>query len=172
MAKIRRNRIVIKLKPSERKTILSMIKKGSETGRPIRRAMLLRLLDRGFTSPKAAEIVGVTAKSARDVAQRYNENGLEAALYDRPHSGQPPTMSTRQKTQIVAMVCASPPDGYARWNVRLIAEEAVKRKLAKKTNRETIRILLKTHDLKPWLKKNVVHGRTDSRVPQEDGRRS
>jgi hypothetical protein len=44
--------------------------------------------------------------------------------------------------------------------VRLIAEEAVKRKLAPKVGRETIRILLQSHDLKPWREKNVVRGGT------------
>ncbi len=54
------------------------------------------------------------------------------------------------------MVCGPPPAGQARWSVRLIAEEAVKRKLVLQVGRETIRILLQTHDLKPWREKNVV----------------
>ena len=56
------------------------------------------------------------------------------------------------------MVCGSPPKGMARWSVRLIAEEAVKRKLTPQVGRETIRILLQSHDLKPWREKNVVRG--------------
>jgi hypothetical protein len=40
--------------------------------------------------------------------------------------------------------------------VRLIATEAVKRKLVPRVGRETIRILLEGHDLKPWREKNVV----------------
>ena len=36
------------------------------------------------------------------------------------------------------------------------AEEAVKRRLVPKVGRETIRILLLHHDLKPWREKNVV----------------
>jgi putative transposase len=57
-------------------------------------------------------------------------------------------------------VCSRAPEGRARWSVRLIAEEAVKRKLAPKVGRETIRILLQSHDLKPWREKNVVRGKT------------
>jgi hypothetical protein len=38
----------------------------------------------------------------------------------------------------------------------LVAEEAVKRKLVPGVGRETIRILLQGHDLKPWRGKNVV----------------
>jgi hypothetical protein len=57
-------------------------------------------------------------------------------------------------------VCGPPPQGRARWTVRLIAEEAVKRKLTPAVGRETIRILLEGHDLKPWREKNVVYRRT------------
>ena len=53
------------------------------------------------------------------------------------------------------MVCSDPPEGRARWTVRLVAEEAVKRKLVPRVGRETIRILLLSHDLKPWREKNV-----------------
>jgi len=57
-------------------------------------------------------------------------------------------------------VCGPPPQGQARWSVRLIAQEAVKRKLARRVGRETIRILLQHHELKPWREKNVVRSRT------------
>ncbi len=54
------------------------------------------------------------------------------------------------------MVCADPPDGCARWTVRLITQEAVKRKLVPAIGRETIRLLLLNHDLKPWREKKLV----------------
>ena len=54
------------------------------------------------------------------------------------------------------MVCAGPPKGYARWTVRLVAEQAVKKRLVPSVGRETIRILLLSHDLRPWREKNVV----------------
>jgi putative transposase len=58
------------------------------------------------------------------------------------------------------MVCSSPPEGRARWTVRLVAEEAVKRKLVARVGRETIRLLLLSHGLKPWREKNVGSGRS------------
>src|SRR3954451_12626025 len=51
------------------------------------------------------------------------------------------------------MVCSDQPEGRARWTVRLVAEEAVKRKLVPKVGRETVRVLLESHDLKPWREK-------------------
>jgi DDE superfamily endonuclease len=58
-----------------------------------------------------------------------------------------------QKQRIIAMVCADPPEGHARWTVRLVAGQAVKRPLVPRVGRETIRVLLFSHDLKPWREK-------------------
>src|SRR5262249_40583367 len=77
-------------------------------------------------------------------------------LYERPRPGKERRLNEREGTQIVAMVCAGPPEGYARWSVRLIAQEAAQRKVVATVGRETIRLLLKEHDLKPWREKNVV----------------
>ena len=89
-------------------------------------------------------------KPVRAVARRYEEEGLESALYEKPWPGKRRALTVGQSQRIIAMVCGSPPDGRARWSVRLIATEAVKRKLAPQVGRETIRILLESHELKPW----------------------
>lgn len=156
--KLRKCRVFIKLTSKDRKKVLLLIRKGKESGRVMKRALVLRLMDRGVRCPQAAQTVEMTTMSAYNIACRYNREGLEAALYDRPRPGQPRRMDHKEVSQIVAMVCAAPPEGYARWSVRLITQEAVKKKVVSKTNRESIRLILKNHELKPWLKKNVVHG--------------
>jgi putative transposase len=160
--KSRKGGVVVKLTSKDRKQVLFLIGKGKESGRVVKRALVLKLMDQGMASPQAAQTLGMTAMSARNIAKNYGRNGLEAALHDRPRTGQPRRMKPKVVSQIVAMVCASPPEGFARWSVRLIAEAAVKKKLVKKTNRESIRLILKNHELKPWLKKNVVHGGVDA----------
>jgi hypothetical protein len=70
------------------------------------------------------------------------------------------------------MVCGKPPEGRARWTVRLVAEEAVKRKLVPRAGRETIRVLLESHDLKPWREKNVVRGGTGPELHRKNGGRT
>jgi transposase len=137
-----------------------MLNKGWGSARVLRRALILRQLDQGQTAGQVASQVGVASKTVRAIARRYEEEGLESALYEKPRPGQQRRLDAGQSQRIIAMVCGSPPAGQARWSVRLIAQEAVKRKLVAKVGRETIRILLQTHDLKPWRKKNVVRGRT------------
>jgi transposase len=160
--KSRKGGVVVKLTSKDRKKVLFLIGKGKESGRVMKRALVLKLMDQGMASPQVAKTLGMTAMSARNIAKNYGRDGLEVALHDRPRTGQPRRMKQKVVSQIVAMVCASPPEGYARWSVRLIAEEAIKKKLVKKTNRESIRLILKNHELKPWLKKNVVHGGVDA----------
>lgn len=65
-----------------------------------------------------------------------------------------------QNQRIIAMVCSDPPEGRARWTVRLVAQEAVKRRLVPRVGRETIRFLLLDHDLKPWRESTVMRRRT------------
>jgi transposase len=116
--------------------------------------------------------VGVAAKTVRAIARRYEEEGLEAALYEKPRPGQPRLLDAGRSQRIIAMVCGPPPEGRARWSVRLIAQEAVKRKFALRVGRETIRILLTHHDLKPWREKNVVRGGVGRGVHPAYGRRA
>jgi hypothetical protein len=126
--------------------------------RAVIRALVLRQIDEGRTTVEAGAGVGISAKAAWEIGKRYQEGGLEEAIYDAPRPGQKPLLDTEQGQRIIAMVCGPPPAGRARWSVRLIAQEAVKRKLVEHVGPETVRILLQNHDLKPWREKNVVCG--------------
>ena len=149
------------MKRKDRQQLSGMLTKGRGASRVLRRASVLRQLDRGQKAAQVAASVGVAAKTVRVVARRYEEEGLESALYERPRPGKQRALDVGQSQRIIAMVCSPPPQGIARWSVRLIATEAVKRKLAPQVGRETIRILLQSHELKPWREKNVVRGGTE-----------
>src|SRR4029450_59661 len=124
-----------------------------------------------LAAPRIAAVIPLTAQAIRNVGRRYQQGGLDRALYETPRPGAPEVLDDSQKQRLIAMVCSSPPEGRARWTVRLVAEEAVKRKLVPRVGRETIRILLLSHDLKPWREKNVGGGRSQSRLYRQDGGR-
>ena len=166
------HRVHVQLGKRDRKQIAGMLNKGRESARVLRRALILRQLDQGQTAAEVAGNVGVASKTVRAIARRYEEEGLEPSLYEKPRPGQPRVLDAGQSQRIIAMVCSPPPEGQARWSVRLLAQEAVKRKLAPKVGREAIRILLTTHDLKPWREKNVVRGGTERGVHPAHGRRA
>jgi transposase len=167
-----RRPIPIRVKPRDLAELGELLRGGVQQVRVVLRAMALRLLATGTTAPQVAQTVPLTAKAIREIAHRYNAGGLEAALYERPRPGAKPLLEPAQQQRIIAMVCSAPPEGRARWTVRLVAQEAVKRKLVPRVGRETIRMLLEHHDLKPWREKNVVCRRTRRRVHSADGRRT
>ena len=150
-------RVQVRLSKKGRQQVAEMLRKGRESARVLRRTSILRQLDQGQKITQVAATLGVVRKTVRAIARRYQQEGLESALHEKPRPGKARALDVNQSQRIIAMVCGPPPAGQARWSVRLIAEEAVKRKLASKVGRETIRILLESHDLRPWRGKKLVY---------------
>src|SRR5579863_2730537 len=150
----------IKVTTRDRKALRKLLSGGVQQVRVVLRAVALLQLAKGVSAPRMAGMVPVTAQAIRKIGHRYQEGGLERALYEKQRPGAEALLEDSEKQRIIAMVCSSPPEGFARWTVRLVAEEAVKRRLVPRIGRETIRVLLLSHDLKPWREKNVVRGRT------------
>jgi putative transposase len=156
-----RQPIPIRLKAQDLAEVGSLLRGGVQQVRVVLRALALQQLAAGLAAPEISRSVPLTAKAIRDLAHRYNRGGLERALYDRQRPGASQILNASQKQRIVAMVCSQPPQGRARWTVRLVATEAVRRKLVPRVGRETVRVLLESHDLKPWREKNVVRAKTE-----------
>ncbi len=152
------HRVQVELAKRDRQQVAGMLSKGRESARVLRRAMILRQLDQGQGTSQAARNVGVSRKMVRAIARRYEQEGLTSALHEKPRPGKQRALDAGQSQRMMAMVCGAPPEGRGRWSVRLIAEEAVKRKLVPRVGRETVRVLLENHELKPWREKNVVRG--------------
>ena len=121
-----------------------------------RRIRTLELLDTGLSVRATAPAVGGYPREVSRVGKRYLELGLERALVDEKRPSPEQKLDSTQQAAVVAMVCGPAPDGFARWTVRRTAEEAQRRGIVASVGRETIRVLLATHDLKPWREKNVV----------------
>ncbi|WP_170135622.1 helix-turn-helix domain-containing protein [Nannocystis exedens] len=132
---------------------------------------MLQMLDEGKSLAATAAAVGSAVPSVRRVGERYLAAGVEVALKDAKRPIPPRKLDARQEAAIVAMVCGPPPEGRARWTIMLIVEECMKRKLVEQVGRETIRVLLKNHALKPWREKNVVRSPDRRGVRRTDGRR-
>jgi transposase len=125
-----------------------------EEPRVIRRCNILNCLHRGYGSGEIAEILNVDSKTVINVGHAYLELGFESALYDDERSGRPIDIDDRARSRIVAMVCSNPPVGHYRWTLDLIVDEAIKRELVDESiSRESVRLILQEHDLKPWKEK-------------------
>jgi len=152
--------LTIDVTPKDQKELAKLLSGGVQQVRVVLRALALQQLAGGASAPRISCVIPFTAQAIRTIARRYQRGGLETALFEKQRPGAAAVLDDSQKQRIIAMVCSDPPEGRARWTVRLVAEEAVKRRLIPRVGRETIRILLLDHDLKPWREKNVVRGRT------------
>ena len=154
-----RSALRIEVSTKDRKQLRELLSGGVQQVRVVLRAVALSQLARGVNAPRISAVIPLTPQAIRKIGHRYQQGGLERALYEKERPGAAEVLDDGQKQRIIAMVCTDPPEGRARWTVRLVVEEAVKRRLVPRVGRETIRILLLHHDLKPWREKNVVRGR-------------
>ena len=150
----------IKVTTKDQNELSRLLSGGVQPVRVVMRAMALLQFAQGVSVPRIAGVVPLTAPAIRKIGHRYRHQGLARALYEKQRPGAAELLDDAQKQRIIAMVCSDPPEGRARWSIRLVAQQAVQRKLVPRVGRETIRILLESHDLKPWREKNVVCGRT------------
>jgi putative transposase len=150
----------IEVTKKDQKELKKLLAGGVQQVRVVLRAVARSQLAQGVSAPRIAGMVPLTAQAIRKIGHRYQQGGLQRAIYEKERPGAVALLEESQRQRIIAMVCSDPPEGRARWTVRLVAEEAVKRRLVPRIGRETIRILLLHHDFKPWREKNVVRGGT------------
>src|ERR1700682_6497286 len=126
----------LQLSKKDRKRLQQMQRGGATMSvRSWRRIRTLLLLDEGLTVTATAQAAGTYRRETARVGKRYLSGGLEHALSDDPRPKPAPMLDSTQEAAVVAMVCGPPPEGRARWSVRLVATEAVKRGIAPRLGR-------------------------------------
>lgn len=119
----------ITLPSSDRLELVKLTSSGTISARVMKRAQVLLLSDRSQGECRSnnaiMEALGVSETLILSVRKRYDEEGLKAALYERPRPGAVPKITGDVEAKIVAIACSDPPDGHAKWTVRLIADKVV-----------------------------------------------
>jgi transposase len=94
--------------------------------------------------------------------RRFVEGNLERALSEEQRPGSERKLTGEEEALLVATACASPPEGRARWTLKLLAGAMVKLTEHKSLSHETVRRRLAENGLKPWRKDMWC-------IPQVDG---
>src|SRR2546426_9782435 len=138
-----------RLSKQERQELHGLLRGGLQPVRTVLRALALRQLAEGQAIRKVAANVGLTPKTVWLTRQRYQQGGLERALYERARPGKAALLDARQRQRLIALVCSPPPQGRARWTGGLLAEKAGQRRAEAPGGRETVLGLLGGHQLEP-----------------------
>jgi transposase len=147
-------RYIVTLTDEEREMLQTMISSGTEQARKLTRARILLKADEGWQDRDICRALDVGVATVERVRKRFVLEGLAAALNQRrPNREYSRKLDGEQEARLIALTCSSPPEGYARWSLRLLADRVVQLKIVDSVSHETIRQVLKNSELKPWLKK-------------------
>ena len=122
-------RIPINLTPEQRHELEQLIHTGNAFARTQTRARILLLSDRSQGQKRADEQVAhammCCQRTVVNVRRRFLGGGLDQALYDRPRPGQRPKVTGDIEAKLTMLACSAPPEGAARWTLRLLADRLI-----------------------------------------------
>lgn len=139
---------IVRLSEIERHHLQAVIKKLQGSAQKVRRAQILLKADAdgpGWTDQRIAEAYGCRINTIEKIRQRFVEDGFERALDGRRRE-HPPTsklLDGEQEARIIATRLGSPPPGYGRWSLRLLAGRVVELGIVPAISHETVRKLIK-----------------------------
>ena len=133
----------VRLSTQQRDTLRIMTRCGTGKARELSRARTLLLADRGLRDDEIADAVGLNARPVQRLRRRCVEEGVEAALHDRPRPGGTPLLDGAAEARLVAEACSAPPTGQAGWTMRTLAARLVELEVVGAISDETVRRTLK-----------------------------
>jgi hypothetical protein len=140
----------VTLTEPERQELRRLISHGKADARKLAHARILLQADESAeggpkcTDGEIADALETCTRTVERVRERFVEQGLEAALLPRPSTrAYARKLDGRQEARLIALACAKPPAGKARWTLRLLADELVELEVVDAVSHETVRQTLK-----------------------------
>ena len=144
----------VKLAESERSRLNEVSHRGKPSVRTVKRALALLKADEGLRDGEIAGVLLINAATVARVRKRFVEEGLEAAINDKPRPGRERKLDGKQEAHLVAIACSSPPEGHVNWTLQLLAGKVVELEFAESSSLETVRQILKKTNSNPGGKRN------------------
>lgn len=99
----------VTLEDTARDQLQRLLRTGNRSAREVARARILLKADAGETAATIAAAVEVAASTVERLRRRYCEEGLEAALGERPRPGNSRKLTGPQEAHLVAVACTPAP---------------------------------------------------------------
>lgn len=136
------------LTEEEKACLKQMVKSGTGKARQIQRAHILLKADvsegKGWTDQQIRDTFHLASHTVAKIRKRFTEVGMEATVQrKRPNRDYLTRLDGSQEAHLVALACSEPPEGYARWTLRLLAERMVALEYVDSLSHETVRQVLK-----------------------------
>jgi len=141
---------VVTLSEDERKTLGDLTSKGNQKSQKILNALILLGCDEGeyhtgrSTNEEISRVLQISMRKIDRVKKRFVEDGIDIALNNKKE-----IRTYAKKTDgdfeahLIALSCSDPPEGFARWSLRLLADKVVELNYIDSISHETVRGILK-----------------------------
>ena len=140
----------VTLTAEEREELKRLLARGKADVRKLKHAQILLKADEAEGGPawpdtRIAEALEAGTATVERIRRRFVEDGLAAAL--SPYRGGRRVYTRKldgaQEAHLIALACSTPPEGQARWTLRLLARRMVELSHADTLSHETVRQTLK-----------------------------
>ncbi len=145
-----RDKVVVRLDEVQRAALRKIVRSGRHPAALLRRAHILLKTDAdgpdGWSDDRIAEALCTTRMTVRRVRHQFVDQGLDRALHrKRPTGRQYRKLDGQQEAKLVAIACSPPPEGRAKWTMRLMADRLVELEVVESIDPATVcRTLKKT----------------------------
>lgn len=151
---------IVALVEDERKALTELTSKGKHKSQKVLDALILLGCDEGIfqtkrsTNEEIARVLNVSMRKIDRVKRRFVEEGIDVVLNRKKGN----RIYTRKadgdfEAHLVALSCSEPPEGFARWSLRLLADKVVELDYISSISHEAIRRVLKKTRLNPGSKR-------------------
>ena len=152
---------IVTLSKNEREVLSALTSKGKHKAQKILNALILLGCDDGdyqmkrSTNKEISYILNTSMRKVERVKKRFVLEGLDIALNGRKRSRiYAKKVDGDFEAHLVALSCSEPPEGFARWSLRLLADKVVELEYIDSISHETIRRILKKTKSSPGSEKN------------------
>ena len=148
---------IVDLTTEERSDLEGRLQGGQMSVRKVKRIQILLKADEGWSDERIAAAFDVGLSTVERTRRKFVERGLDGAITNRrPRREYPRKLDGKTEAHLIALMCGPAPAGYARWSLRLLADELVKIEGVEieDISHETVRQTLKKTNLSLGAKNN------------------
>ena len=143
-------RYVVRLSAEERRELEAMIRKGKSPAARLLKARILLKAEaseagEGWSDSRIVEALETSLSMVYRVRKQLVEEGLEAVLSRKAPArpSVPRIFDGEKEARLIALACSEPPEGHARWSLRLLESKVVELGIVEAASDSTIQRVLK-----------------------------
>jgi len=144
-----KDKFIVRLTGEQRQELEKVAATGKRSAAAITRARILLKADAdadGWPDDRIAQAFDTSAATVARTRKKFVQQGLEAAVQrKRPTGRQYRKLDGAQEARLAALACRPPPEGQARWTMKLLADKLVELEVVEGIDPATVyRTLKKT----------------------------